>query len=219
MNIVVLISMACLLLLFLVELDITVDGNYAHGLINNDLNYKIKNGTICSDKDNQIPFIILEDGTTKIGDPQKDPPRCWIVPDYGEAIGNLVGTPGPDIIYGKEGLDVLQGKAGNDILDGGNSDDVLFGDDGNDDLFGSLDDDQMFGGNGDDVIDGLFGNDYILGGNGNDELYGYQGNDVLKGGAGKDFFECGDDVDVVLDYNSLEGDTISGTCEDSKKGR
>lgn len=213
MNILIIIVMACLLLLFTDEFAITLHGNYAYDQINNDVIYKIQNGTICSDKDNQLSFMILENGTKIIADP---PPRCWTVPDYGERIGNLVGTSGSDIIYGKDGHDVLQGKVGDDILDGGNHDDIMYGDEGNDELFGSFGDDQMFGGNGDDALDGGAGNDYILGGNGNDKLYGSQGSDVLKGGSGSDIFDCGENVDIVIDYNTLEGDVMNNSCEVSK---
>jgi Ca2+-binding RTX toxin-like protein len=207
------VSMTLLLLLLIIDINVITNEMYANAIINNNdnLNYKLQTGTQCSDKTNQLS--LFPNGTS-----MPDPPRCWFLPDFGEPISNLVGTTGPDLIYGREGLDVLQGKAGDDILDGGNDNDSIFGDDGNDDLFGSFGDDSMFSGNGDDMIDGSFGNDYLIGGNGNDELFGGQGNDILKGGAGSDFFDCGDNIDVVLDFNSIEGDTMSETCENSKKG-
>jgi Ca2+-binding RTX toxin-like protein len=225
MNVLVIISMTCLLLLLIMDFDGPTLGNNASGVINNDIpNYKLFTGTICNDRDDQVPFIINlfsnESGTFGYnivpGEKGEDPLTCWTIPDFGKGIGNLVGTSASDIIYGKDGLDVLQGREGDDILDGGNNDDVLFGDDGNDDLIGSFGDDQLYGGNEDDMLDGLFGNDYILGGNGKDELYGNQGNDVLKGGLGPDFFDCGDDIDIVLDYNVNEGDSISKNCENTK---
>jgi hypothetical protein len=219
MNPLVIIAMAYLLLLMIFEFESMVKVNDANGITtNNYLNHKLFTGTVCHDKNNQVPFIPNENGDGFIaGEKGKDPLICWTVPDYGKKIGNLVGTSGPDIIYGKDGLDVLQGKEGNDILDGGNNDDSLFGDDGNDELFGSIGDDQMFSGNGDDNLVGSFGNDYIVGGNGKDELYGNQGNDVMKGGSGPDFFDCGDDIDIVLDYKAAEGDTLSQNCENIKQ--
>ncbi len=209
----VIISISCLLLAFMIPLQEMISEIYANNMINNNnnLNYKLQYGTLCSDKTNQLSLF-------PNGSLMPPPPRCWFLPHFGEAISNLAGTAGPDLIYGKDGLDVLQGKGGDDILDGGNDDDIVYGDDGNDDLFGSFGDDSMFGGNGDDSIDGSFGNDYLLGGNGNDELAGDQGNDILKGGAGSDFFDCGDNRDIVLDYNPLERDTISQSCENTKKG-
>ena len=227
MNVLVIIAMTWLLLLMIIDFDGITKGNDASGLINNDVtNYKLFNGTICDDKDNQVPFLlILFPNATQPtsfnfvpGEKGEDPLICWTIPDFGKKIGNLVGTSGSDIIYGKDGLDVLQGKEGDDILDGGNDNDVLFGDNGNDELIGSFGDDQLYGGNEDDVLDGSFGNDYILGGNGKDELYGSQGNDVLKGGPGPDFFDCGDNIDIVLDFKTAEGDTVSKNCENAKQG-
>ena len=227
MNKLVISTMTCFLLLLIVDFNGITIGNYASAVIPNyNTNYKLFTGTVCNDRDDQIPFnlIFLSNGTDIVGfnlipsfEQDKDELTCWTIPDFGAMIGNLVGTSGSDIMFGKDGADVLRGKEGDDILDGGNNDDVLFGDGGNDELFGSLGDDQMYGGNEDDVLDGLFGNDYLLGGNGKDELYGGQGNDVLKGGAGPDFFDCGDDVDIVLDYQVSEGDTVSENCENTKQ--
>lgn len=234
MNVLVIIAISCVLLLMIIVFDGISKGNDADGIISEDMmNYKLFTGTVCNDRDHQVPFIpkplFDRKGTTDPKDDEiidysfipgekgKDPIICWTVPDYGKKIGNLVGTSNSDIIYGKDGIDVLQGREGNDILDGGNNDDSLFGDDGNDELLGSFGDDQMFSGNDDDSLVGSFGNDYILGGNGKDELYGNEGNDVLKGGYGPDFFDCGSEIDIVLDYNAREGDTVSGNCENTKQ--
>jgi hypothetical protein len=236
MNVLVLIAIGLVLLLLIIDFNGISKENDANGITSNDMmNYKLFSGTVCNDRDDQFPFIpkpIFGDTKNTPQDPKDDeivsysfipgekgrePIICWTPPDYGKKIGNLVGTLNSDIIYGKDGLDVLQGREGDDILDGGNDDDSLFGDDGNDELLGSFGDDQMFSGNGDDVLDGSFGNDYIIGGNGKDELYGSQGNDVLKGGYGPDFFDCGSEIDIVLDYNAREGDTVSGNCENTKQ--
>ena len=152
-------------------------------------------GSICSDRsDNR--FQICEN--TTIGQ-----------------FRDLVGDDEVDIIYGKFGFDKLFGLEGNDILDGGENDDEIYGGDGNDNLYGALGDDFLFGGNDNDILVGFFGNDFLSGDNDADELYGNSGNDVLKGGPGPDFFDCGEDIDTVLDYNPTDGDIIGQNCETS----
>jgi len=39
------------------------------------------------------------------------------------------------------------------------------------------------------------------------------GDDQLIGGPGADYFDCGDGVDEVKDFNAHEGDTITQDCE------
>ena len=170
--------------------------------------YQFQSGTVCSDKNDQVPISF--DGQPI---PSSPPAKCWIPPDTDKVLHDLEGGPGLDLIYGKDGLDVIYGKDGNDILDGGNQDDIIFGDNGNDKLVGSLGDDWLVGGGGEDKAIGSFGNDYLLGGNGKDELSGGAGTDVLKGGKESDFFVCGTDEDIVLDFNIREGDIIDKTCE------
>jgi Ca2+-binding RTX toxin-like protein len=170
-------------------------------------------GTVCSDQtqpDIIVDFLITINGTI----PVTLPPICLISPDSGLNINrNLTGNDERNIIYGREGLDVLEGRGGNDILDGGNDNDEIYGDDGDDVLYGSFGDDVLFGGNNNDMLVGSIGNDFLSGDKGADELYGDIGNDVLRGGQGPDFFDCGEDIDTVLDFNSKEGDVLAGTCE------
>lgn len=53
---------------------------------------------------------------------------------------------------------------------------------------------------------------FLDGGIGDDHLYGGSGDDTLFGGPGHDFFDCGEGIDQVLDFD-LEEDTINTNCE------
>jgi Ca2+-binding RTX toxin-like protein len=81
--------------------------------------------------------------------------------------GNIVGTPGDDVICGSPGNDHIEGLGGNDVILGFGGDDFLSGGDGNDMIFGGL------------------GNDALLGGSGNDFLSGGPGNDRFSADAGE----------------------------------
>ncbi|HEY9845732.1 MAG TPA: hypothetical protein V6D03_05995, partial [Candidatus Caenarcaniphilales bacterium] len=54
------------------------------------------------------------------------------------------------------------------------------------------------------------GNDTLSGGDGNDTLFWGEGDDVLTGGAGADTFHLGygSEVDIITDFNNVEGDTL-----------
>ena len=67
---------------------------------------------------------------------------------------NLVGTDGPDQLYGDDLDDVLIGKRGKDRLDGGKGNDVLHGGRGDDVLIGAMGADELHGGRGDDTYTG-----------------------------------------------------------------
>ena len=79
----------------------------------------------------------------------------------------IVGTPGPDLLFGTTHHDVICGLGGNDVLDGNDSNDVLKG------------------GPGADLLNGGNGNDVLFGGAGNDKLQGDHGRDRIYGGAGQ----------------------------------
>jgi Ca2+-binding RTX toxin-like protein len=122
-----------------------------------------------------------------------------------EEGGVIIGTSGPDAMYGKDHDDIIQSREGTDELYGGEGDDHLQGGESPDTLVGE---------DGDDVINGGFEDDYLNGGKRNDLMYGSSGDDVLEGGPGQDYFNCGDGVDVVLGYSTTEGDIITSDCED-----
>lgn len=71
----------------------------------------------------------------------------------------LVGTPGPDEIYGLGGFDSINGAGGADEVFGGNDGDSIVGEGGQDRLFGEAGDDSLAGGEDDDLIDGGAGFD------------------------------------------------------------
>jgi hypothetical protein len=39
----------------------------------------------------------------------------------------------------------------------------------------------------------------------------------LEGGDGADFFECGDGLDMIVDYDPSKGDMHTSNCEDVRK--
>lgn len=119
-----------------------------------------------------------------------------------EGDDKLSGGRGDDKLNGGEGDDTLNGEYGNDKMKGGDGNDKLTGERGNDKLEGGKGDDRLFGGKNDDELDG---------GDGNDELDGGEGADKMEGGPGADTFTC-DQFDVILDFNSDEGDQVNGTC-------
>jgi Ca2+-binding RTX toxin-like protein len=54
------------------------------------------------------------------------------------------------------------------------------------------------------VTDSLFGgfdDDLLVGDPGNDYLFGVVGNDILIGGLGANYFDCGDGIDEVVDFD------------------
>jgi Ca2+-binding RTX toxin-like protein len=64
----------------------------------------------------------------------------------------IVGTPGPDLIFGTQHRDVICRLGGNDLIDGMGGNDVIFGGPGNDTLNGGSGDDVIYGGPGNDRI-------------------------------------------------------------------
>ena len=124
----------------------------------------------------------------------------------------IAGNEGDDELLGREGDDSLTGNEGDDTLRGGEGNDKIEGDEGNDQLIGSEGDDILFGGPGDDTLRGEDGNDNLSGGQGNDSLIGGTENNTLTGGPGTDNFDCGLEVDNVLDFNASEGDIVSPSC-------
>ena len=131
------------------------------------------------------------------------------------ALGQYVGTKGPDHLHGGRGPDTIDGRGGDDLLkgrdgddtlDGGKGDDVLKGAGGRDTLSGGAGNDRLYGGN--EQQDGSFaGRDELDGGSGDDRLYGGFEADVLTGGTGRDRFtynEVSDSmrgaVDTILGF-------------------
>jgi hypothetical protein len=109
------------------------------------------------------------------------------------SIGSIISTDGtnePDIILGCDLEDIMYGDSDNDVLQGRLSNDRLYGDSGDDNL---------------------------QGGAGGDELYAEAGNDILEGGDGADYFDCGDGLDVIVDFEPGKGDTHTSNCEDVRE--
>lgn len=128
----------------------------------------------------------------------------------------LINELAANFTNGSDANDVMQAQyLLGDKLNGLAGDDKLFGDAGNDWLFGGEGNDRLFGFDGNDLINAGTGDDRVDGGAGHDTIIGGLGADRLKGGAGADMFQfntLSDSTaasrDVILDYNSAEGDVI-----------
>jgi Ca2+-binding RTX toxin-like protein len=126
--------------------------------------------------------------------------------DFIQAIPNASGGDLDNIIIGKDKPDIIFSDVGIDTVYGGEGGDTVQGGPGND---------QLFGGGGDDHLFGGFDDDLIVGGRGNNHLFGDIGNDVLKGGkdSGANYFDCGEGIDIIIDFNPARGDVTAGNCE------
>jgi Ca2+-binding RTX toxin-like protein len=118
----------------------------------------------------------------------------------------IQGSTFDDQIFGKDVMDIIFADLGIDRVYGGSGGDTVEGGPGNDQLFGEGADDHLFGG---------FDDDLIVGGSGNNHLFGDIGNDVLKGGenSGANYFDCGEGIDIIIDFNPGRGDITAGNCE------
>ena len=123
------------------------------------------------------------------------------------------GTSRSDIILGTIQEDFIEGKGSDDAIQGRGANDDMFGQKGNDDIQGGGGADNIYGENGDDLLYGGPEGDFIVGGKGNDELYGGTGEDILEGGPGNNYFDCGDDYDIIIDFDPSK-DIASNNCED-----
>lgn len=98
----------------------------------------------------------------------------------------VLGTPGPDVIYGGGLRDVICGLGGDDLIMSGGGFDLVNGGRGNDTIYGGEGADMLFGRLGDDRLFGGQGNDELVGGGGVDQLDGQAGSDSADGGPGAD---------------------------------
>jgi Ca2+-binding RTX toxin-like protein len=127
--------------------------------------------------------------------------------DFIQAIPNPSSDGDVDnIIFGKDKADIIFSDVGIDTVYSGSGGDTVQGGPGNDQLFGEAGDDHLFGGSEDDLI---------VGGRGSNHLFGDIGNDVLKGGedSGANYFDCGEGIDIIVDFNLEKGDVTAGNCE------
>jgi Ca2+-binding RTX toxin-like protein len=126
----------------------------------------------------------------------------------------IEGSNTSDIIIGLLGADTLRGGNGDDKIQGNEGLDKLYGGNGGDLLQGGAATDQLYGGEGEDIMVGGIGDDYLIGENGNDKLYGGIEDDILQGGPGADYFDCGDGIDIVIDFDLEQADDNAGNCEE-----
>jgi aldose sugar dehydrogenase len=168
-----------------------------------------------------MPYVSAEliEGTSE-GDNLKGTSAADIIIGHGgsdvldglDGNDEIAGNDGDEDLLGSEGNDYLTGNGGNDDLRGGEGNDRIEGGKDDDQLFGTEGDDILSGGPGDDTLRGEDGNDILSAGQGNDTLVGGPGNNTLTGGPGADNFDCGLEVDKVLDFNAPEGDIVSPSC-------
>jgi hypothetical protein len=126
----------------------------------------------------------------------------------------IIGTDKKDVIIAGDGDDFVRGKGAADNLQGRFGNDQIRGNDGDDNIQGGPGGDYLYGNDDEDVIFAGFEDDFLSGGDGNDELIGDFGNDILEGGRGADYFDCGENYDIVLDYDPGDGDILSTNCEE-----
>lgn len=137
----------------------------------------------------------------------------------------VYGSDGYAYLFGGDTTDKIFGSSGNDKIFGGGGDDILYGGDGSDFLSGDFGNDWLLGENGSDALFGSSGKDILSGGDGNDLLNGGSGKDFLYGGKGADVFEFAfisdsmpSQMDIIDDYNKLEGDIIDLSKIDAMEG-
>ncbi len=153
------------------------------------------------DCDKKDANVIIGTGTTTIGS------KCNDV---------IVGCPFSPLNTGPGGCnagDLVRGLEKDDVIQGAEGNDVLYGDDGNDKISGAGGDDKIFGGPGNDILKVSIGSNLLVGGKGDDELYGGLGTDVLIGGKGADTFDCGENFDIIIDFDLDDGDIQNINCE------
>jgi Ca2+-binding RTX toxin-like protein len=126
----------------------------------------------------------------------------------------IEGSNSSDIIIGLLGSDTLRGGNGDDKIQGNEDLDKLYGGNGGDLLQGGAATDQLYGGQGDDILAAGIGDDYLIGEDGNDKLYGGVEDDILQGGPGADYFDCGDGIDIIIDFELEQADDNAGNCEE-----
>jgi Ca2+-binding RTX toxin-like protein len=125
----------------------------------------------------------------------------------------IIGTDDEDIIFGSYTDDTVFAKEADDEIQSGEGQDQVYAGEGNDIIQSGFERDEAFGEGGNDNIIGGPDGDFLYGGRGHDSLFGGFGDDQLTGGSGPDYFNCGDEIDVVKDFNPEEGDIVDPNCE------
>lgn len=144
----------------------------------------------------------------------------------------IVGTPGDDVLIGREDTaDVIMGLGGNDQIQGSEDlnastapSDRLCGGSGSDQIEGGVGEDRIQGGAGHDDVDGSYNYDIITqGGPGNDRVADcdseYSGGvRIIKGGTGNDYL-CVDVDATQMHGNAGRDELVDLTCRDESSLR
>jgi len=121
-------------------------------------------------------------------------------------------APSVSSVYGSKNNVIITDDTIIENVLSGKGNDVIIGNWVDNDLAGNRGEDKIFGEEGDDVLKGWAGDDFLHGGEGDDTLIGGKGHDVMRGGEGADTFmfriSHGNFDDLILDFNSYEGDKI-----------
>lgn len=134
--------------------------------------------SVSSQIDDPSPGNNLDTELTRISNPK--PVKC-----DGRDV-TILGTDGPDVLFGTVGDDVIVADEGDDLVFGFTGGDYVCGGPGTDVLRTGPGADAVFGGSGSDFIRGRKGDDDIFGGDGRDRLRGMRGDDFLDGDDGFD---------------------------------
>jgi hypothetical protein len=106
------------------------------------------------------------------------------------ATGTIIGTDGPNRIFGSGQQDTITGGGGDDDINGGSGNDNIDAGAGNDSIDGGNNNDTIHGGGGDDTIDGGDGADSVFGDAGNDDLF-------MEDTVVDTAIDCGTDTDTA----------------------
>ncbi|EPX82032.1 calcium-binding protein [Salipiger mucosus] len=182
-----------------------------------------------------ISFTAPESGTYFISasDDTYNATGDYLISMGGDAIGDVIGDNGPNLLEGGSGDDYLRGLGGNDTLDGGAGADLLDGGAGRDTasyessttsvrvdllndafMYGDAVGDSFVGievfrtGGTVDQLRGADADDEFYTGGLSDRLYGRRGDDMLFGEDGADAF-----------YGGLGADVMTGGEQEGRRDR
>jgi Ca2+-binding RTX toxin-like protein len=134
----------------------------------------------------------------------------WTTNTAGTASIDLTGNKLDNQISGNAGTNVLSGLGGSDIIRGLSGDDAINGGEGTDDLHGDAGSDRLDGGADADKLEGGAGTDYLTGGAGADTFVWLSTTDTST---------VVPQADLVLDFDSSQGDLLSLLNIDAREDR
>ena len=130
----------------------------------------------------------------------------------------ITGSNETDIMIGLLGADTIRGDGGDDKIQGNEDLDKLYGEEGNDLLQGGeqriscMEEMEMI------YFQAVWEMTFLWV---SKEMTNYMGteDDIMQGGQGADYFDCGEAIDIIIDFNIEEGDDNAGNCEEISKNK